>query len=526
MNVNALFVSSVSATFELDNKEIYYNSKPFDVYLNKELVLKGENRNVFSLFNLDSDKEYTLELKTDTESCELKFKTLFEKVALNVKDFGAIGDGIHDDTKAIQLAIYSCPKDGRVYLEEGNYLVTSVMLKSNITIELKKNAVILGMKDRYEFPYLPGEVKCKDGSELQLGTWEGDPGKMFSSIVLGIDVENVKFVGEGTIDGNATFNPETGEINDWMKDHRTQRIAWRPRNIFLNNCRNIVFQGVNVMNSPAWTIHPYFSKNVRFLDLYIKNHKYSHNTDRCDPESCDGVDIIGVRFSVGDDCIAIKAGKIYMGMKYQTPCKNLTIRNCYMKDGHGGVVLGSEMSGGIKDLTVERCIFEGTDRGLRIKTRRGRGKYAIIDGVEFENILMDNVLTPLVVNMYYFCDPDGKTEYVWCKDANKYPVDERTPYIGRFHFKNLECRNAEVSAGFFYGLPEQPIESVHIENVSISFKEDAKEGVPAMMSFLEPCSKQGLYFNNVNNVKLENVKISGIEGEEVTCINVKELERE
>ena len=135
------------------------------------------------------------------------------------------------------------------------------------------------------------------------------------------------------------------------------------------------------MNSPAWTIHPYFSKNVRFLDLYIKNHKYSHNTDGCDPESCDGVDIIGVRFSVGDDCIAIKAGKIYMGMKYQTPCKNLTIRNCYMKDGHGGVVLGSEMSGGIKDLTVERCIFEGTDRGLRIKTRRGRGKYAIIDGV-------------------------------------------------------------------------------------------------------------------------------------------------
>ena len=139
---------------------------------------------------------------------------------------------------------------------------------------------------------------------------------------------------------------------------------------------------------------------------------------------------------------------------------------------------------------------------------------------------MDNVLTPLVVNMYYFCDPDGKTEYVWSKDGNKYPVDERTPYIGRFHFKNLECRNAEVSAGFFYGLPEQPIESVHIENVNISFKKDASEGVPAMMSFLEPCVKQGLYFNNVNNVKLENVSISGVEGEEITCINVKQIERE
>ena len=188
MNVNSLFISSVSATFELDNKEIYYNSKPFNVYLNDELVLEGENRNVFSLFNLKPSTEYTLRLVTEDDSCEYSFKTLFEKVVINVKDFGAVGDGVHDDTKFIQLAIYSCPKDGRVVFEEGKYLVTSIMLKSNITIELKKNAVILGMKDRNEFPYLPGEIKCNDGTELQLGTWEGDPGKMFASIILGIDV--------------------------------------------------------------------------------------------------------------------------------------------------------------------------------------------------------------------------------------------------------------------------------------------------------------------------------------------------
>ncbi len=526
MRVNELFLSSVSATFELDNKAIYYSSSPFNVYLNGNLVLKGEKHNVFSLFNLKCNTEYKLELKCEEFEITHTFKTLDEIVAFNVKDFGAKGDGESDDTKAIQLAIYACPKNGRVYFEEGVYRITSIMLKDDITIDLQKGAILKAFDDRHMFPYLPGEVPTNDGKELQLGTWEGNPGKMFASIVLGINVKNVKFIGQGILDGNAAFDSVKGIKCDWMTDVKTQRIAWRPRNIFLNSCENIVFQGITVQNSPAWTIHPYFSKHLKFLNLHIIADKYSHNTDGCDPESCDDVEIIGIKFSVGDDCIAIKSGKIYMGMKYQTPSSNITIRNCHMNNGHGGVVLGSEMSGGIKNLTVERCIFSGTDRGLRIKTRRGRGKYAIIDGVKFENILMDGVLTPFVVNMYYnCCDPDKDSEYVYSKEKNKYPVDDRTPYIGRFHFKDIECKDTEVCAGFFYGLPEQPIESIRLENVVVSFKENAKKGIPAMMAFEEPRAKQGFYINNVNNVSLENVTMQGQVGKEVTCENVIEIER-
>ena len=192
-----------------------------------------------------------------------------------------------------------------------------------------------------------------------------------------------------------------------------------------------------------------------------------------------------------------------------------------MEEGHGAITLGSEMAGGVVDLTVNRCVFNKTDRGLRIKTRRGRGKYAVIDGVEFSNIRMENVMTPLVMNMYYFCDPDGKTEYVWSKEA--LPVDDGTPYLGAFTFRDMVCTDCEWAAGYFYGLTEQPIGSVTIENVSFTFREDASSGTPAMMSFIDPECKRGLYFNCVKEVKLRNVTMEGQEGDPITALNVQEV---
>ena len=219
----------------------------------------------------------------------------------------------------------------------------------------------------------------------------------------------------------------------------------------------------------------------------------------------------------------IKAGKIYMGKTYKTPSSNFNIRNCSMNFGHGAVVLGSEMSGGIKNINVRQCLFNQTDRGLRIKTRRGRGKQAVIDGITFENIKMDDVLTPLVVNMFYFCDPDGHSEYVWSKE--KLPVDDRTPYLGKFVFKDIECKNVNVAAGTFYGLPEQPIESITIQNVSFEYSKNPVAGVPAMMDFLDPMKGQGLIFNYVNQVKLENVTFDGVSSDEVSTVNVNVINR-
>ena len=175
-------------------------------------------------------------------------------------------------------------------------------------------------------------------------------------------------------------------------------------------------------------------------------------------------------------------------------------------------------------MTVEDCIFRRTDRGLRIKTRRGRGEDAILDGITFRNIDMDHVMTPFVVNAFYFCDPDGKTEYVQSRDA--YPVDERTPILRRFTFEDIEAHNCHVAAAWFDGLPEQKIEEINLRDITVDFAKDPRAGVPAMSSGVEPCVKKGIYARNVQHLVLKNVKISGQDGEVLEAIAVDKLERD
>lgn len=499
MKASVLYLGSRSVTLELENDSCYYTEEQYDVYLNKELVLEKQNLNIISLYKLDPSTQYSVEFKFRDETVRVSFETKSEYVTLNVKKFGAKGDGVTDDTLFIQACINACPEKGRVFIPAGIYSVCPLFLKSNITIELDENAKLIGNTDRTKYPVLPGVTLLTDESdEFNLGSWEGNPLDCFASIITGIEVENVRVVGKGVIDGNA-------QNSDWWIKPREKRIAWRPRGVFLVRCKNIVFQGVTVTNTPSWNLHPYFSEKIRFIDMKLISPKDSPNTDGCDPESCKNVDIIGVHFSVGDDCIAIKSGKIYMGRKFKQPSENFTIRNCSMNYGHGAVVLGSEMAGGIRNISVRQCIFNQTDRGLRIKTRRGRGKDAIIDGIIFENIKMINVLTPLVINMFYFCDPDGKTEYVWSKEA--LPVDDRTPYLGEFYFKDIDCKGVNVAAGTFYGLPEQPIKKISIENVHFEYSENPIADCPAMMTGIEPMSNKGLIFYNVDEVVIDNVTL-------------------
>ena len=516
MKFNIIYKTARSITVELDNNDIYTTNE-FSVSLDGKLIYKNIKTNVFSVFNLEQDTKYNLEVFDSNSKASLEFVTEKETVTLNVKKFGAKGDGKSLDTNFIQGAIMACPDGGRVYFPKGEYYTGPIFLRSNITIELAKDAKLIGDIDRLHYPILPGVTFTSDElDEYNLGSWEGNPLDCFASIITGINVSNVNIIGEGIIDGNASNA-------DWWVDVRTKRIAWRPRGVFLNHCNNITLQGLTVCNTPSWNLHPYFSENLKFLDLKLINPKNSPNTDGCDPESCKNVDIIGVNFSVGDDCIAIKSGKIYMGRKYKKPSEFFNIRNCSMNFGHGAIVLGSEMSGGIKNITVSRCLFNQTDRGLRIKTRRGRGKDAIIDGIVFENIQMDDVLTPLVINMFYFCDPDGHTEYVYTKE--KLPVDERTPYLGRFEFKNIDCKNVNVAAGTFYGLPEQPIKSINIENVNFHYSKNPKEGIPAMMDFLSPMKGKGLIFSYVDEVTIKNVKFDGLNDQEFELNQVNEFKK-
>ena len=209
-------------------------------------------------------------------------------------------------------------------------------------------------------------------------------------------------------------------------------------------------------------------------------------------------------------------------MTHKRPSENILIHQCLMENGHGAVTIGSEMAGGVKNLTVEECMFRHTDRGLRIKTRRGRGEDAVLDKITFRNIDMDHVMTPFVVNSFYFCDPDGKTEYVQSREAM--PVDERTPYIKRMDFENIHARNCHVAAAYFDGLPERKIEEIRLENITVTYAENPKCDVPAMSAGVEPCSRKGIWANNVKKLRLKNVSVTGQEGEAVVLSGVDEVD--
>ena len=501
-----LFKSSSSACFELVNTNPYYSPKPYTVTVNGEKCGEKHTTNVFSLFDLAPDTEYKVKA-----SCggTVTFKTPAEGTVISVKDLGAKADGVSDDTYFAQMAIDSCPAGGKIVFTEGVYYVRPLVLKSDITVELKKGAVLLGSPNENDYPYIPARTYVK-GKERIIATWEGEPFDCHQSFISAYGQKNIKIIGEGVIDGNA-------DKSTWWATPKGRKVA-RGRLVFLNNCKNIVFHGVTCRNSASWNLHPFFSQNLAFYDLRIQNPYTGPNTDGLDPESCDKVDIIGCVFSVGDDCCAIKSGKLYMGKTYKTPANRHTLRNNLFQDGHGAIVLGSEMSGGVKNLTVSQCVFKHTDRGLRIKCRRGRGKDAIIDGVVFENIKMENVITPLVINMYYNCDPDGHSEYVWSRDKNT-PIDDRTPYLGKFVFRDIECVDCECMAGYFDGLVEQPIKEVRIENMSFSFKADAKSYEPAMLEFIKEYSKAGLYIDNVEHLILNNVTFEGVVGENLILKN-------
>ena len=524
MELKVVTLTSRNVTFELDDGGKYYSKAEYEITI-KNTADEGDLRKITSdktittVYGLKPDTEYEAGVAYAGEEVEaISFRMDKESYTLNVREFGAYGDGEHDDTNAIQCAIMACKKDMRVLVPEGIYKISSIFLKDDLTLELAKGAVLSAFVEREKFPILPGMIESYDEDEYyNLGSWEGNPLDTFSAIICGLNCKNVIITGEGVIDGNTTHD-------NWWKNCKIRNIAWRPRLFFINHCENVMLQGITVQNSPSWTIHPYFSNHLKFIDVKILNPANSHNTDGLDPESCEDVLVLGTYISVGDDCIAIKSGKIYMAEHYDTPTKNMTVRQCCMRDGHGAVTVGSEIAAGVYDVHIKDCLFMNTDRGLRVKTRRGRGKRSVLDDISFENIDMDNVMTPFVVNSFYFCDPDGKTEYVSSK--NPLPVDDRTPSIKKLTFKDIKASNCHVAGTYICGLPESKIKELRFENISFTYAEEAKSGVAAMMIGCDEASKQGLYALNVEKLILKNVDVKGCVTEAIIAENVDEIIRE
>ena len=515
--IRLLYCGSSAACLELVNDLPYYASGTYRVYINGTFLLENDT-NVFSVYDLIPGTEYRVETRYEEtgETDSIRFSTLKDSCTYTAFRFGAKGDGISDDTDPIQTAIDFLPENGKLIFEPGIYLTRPLSLKSHITLELKKGAVLRGFADRSRYPVIPGEaIDALTGESNIFSAFEGVPHDSYQSLITAINASDITITGEGTIDGNA-------QNSDFWTAFREFEPA-RPRLLSFVHCSDVVLHGFTGCNSPSWNLHPFHCSNVSILDVSVNAPKDSPNTDAIDPEACADVRIIGCRLSVGDDCIAIKSGKIELAKRFAWPASEHTIRNCLMENGHGAVTLGSESAMGIRNLTVTQCFFRSTDRGLRIKTRRGRGKDSNITGVVFDNIRMDGVLTPIVINMWYnCCDPDRYSEYVWSRDH--LPVDDRTPHLGDFRFTNMDCAGAQVAACYIDGLPEMPIDSVTFENIRVLFDPDAKEGVPAMQNFAKRRCRLGFYLDNVKKIRVNRVSVGNVIGDPVIADHCEEIE--
>ena len=518
MNLSLIRSMTRSAVFELENGLCFRPAHPFVVTLNGKTVYEACNTNVFSLFSLLPGTEYTVGVQAEGETLSLTFVTEAETFFVDASRYGLVADGETDNTGKLQAALSTCPKGGTVYVPAGRYRTASLFLKSNTTLYLEKGAVLLGDNDRTHYPILPGVLPSENEvDEYYLTGWEGNPLNSFAGLLNITQVHDVVVTGEGTLDCDA-------QNGDWWVDPKVKRIAWRPRAVAMVDSEKVCLHGITVQNSYSWTIHPIFVKHLDLLNFNINNPYNAPNTDGIDPESCEYTRIIGVNIHVGDDCIAMKASKVFLGMKLKRSCEHTVIRNCLLDKGHGGIVIGSEMSGGVKDMVVTQCLMDHTDRGLRVKTRRGRGNTAVIDGLVFRNVEMRGVKAPFVINMFYFCDPDGHGPYVQCRDAM--PVDEYTPRLGTLTMENIVATDAQFAGCYFDGLPEQPIERVSMKNVSITFDPNAEAGQAAMADNRPHVKKLAIYAENVKEIDLHNVRIEGYEGERLHFANVGHFEED
>lgn len=507
-----------SAVFELENGLCFRPAEPFSVLLDGREVNAACSTNVFSVYSLQPGHSYTLTVQASGQELTLDFATRVETFFVDASRYGLAGDGVTDDTAKLQAALSTCPAGGTVFLPAGRYRCTSLFLKSHTTFYLDQGAVILGDNDRTHYPILPGVLPSdNEVDEYYLTGWEGNPLSSLASLINITQAEDVTITGPGTIDADA-------QHGDWWQDAKTKKIAWRPRVVSITDSRDVVLHGVTVQNSYSWTIHPMFSTGVDLLDCKIRNPYNAPNTDGIDPESCSNTRIIGADIHVGDDCIAIKSSKVFLGMRLKKSCQHTTIRNCLLDKGHGGIVIGSEMSGGVKDLVVTQCLMDHTDRGLRVKTRRGRGKTAVIDGLVFRNVEMQGVKAPFVINMFYFCDPDGHSNYVQCRQPM--PVDDYTPRLGSLTMENIRATDAQYAGCYFDGLPEMPIGEVIMKDVHITFDPNAQAGQAAMADGRPLVKKLAIYAENVERIVLHNVQIEGYEGQRLQFANVGSFEED
>jgi polygalacturonase len=400
--------------------------------------------------------------------------------SMNVLDHGAIGDGKTLCTNSIQAAVDACSAAGGgiVDFPAGRYLSGPIFLKSNVTLHIGEGARLLASNRFDDFPLFKPGWSTKGNDQKLAG------------LITGVDLENVAITGRGTIDGQG--QPWWEAQNKDKKATEGQKkllVHGRPHLISLYRCRNVRIAEVTVVNSPSWNVHLVGCENLVVDGIAIINPAKSPNTDGINPESCRNVRIANCFIDTGDDCITLKSGQDEEGRAKALPTENVAITNCVMYHGHGAVVIGSEMSGGVRNVAASNIVCYGTDTGVRIKSTRGRG--GVVENIRFDNWIMDNVLTPISITNFY------------TKTAPE-PVSERTPVFREIAISHLTISNSPCVAKIL-GLPEMPIQALRISDVTAS-------------------TRQGFQCERVDDLELQDIRIDASEGSAFNIANCRNMD--
>jgi len=408
----------------------------------------------------------------------------------DVRQFGAKGDGKTLDTEAIQKALDECGKatGGTVKFSRGTYYSKPLTLQAKTTVLLDAGATLQACTNQSDFMKVPGDwLQAKSGGD-------------FIPFISGKDLTDVTFTGKGTIDGNGAVWWEEAE-------KARQKVSGytlpRPNLIVLTRCKNVRFENLTLQNSPKFHFVPTECEGVVVSNVTILAPEHAANTDAIDPSACKNVLITKCRIDVGDDNVAIKAGKKVEGREFA--CEDITVTDCTFLHGHG-MSIGSETTGGVRNVTVRNCTFENTENGLRIKSQRGKG--GIVENISYSDITMTNVNPAITLTCYYMNNSAGDAARPTVAGDNSAQVTaSNTPVYRNIHISNLKATCPQV-AGIITGLPESMISNVVLENVQIS----------AAKSF---------EIHNARGIQLKNVAVSVKKGPPFATENaqVEGLER-
>jgi polygalacturonase len=406
----------------------------------------------------------------------------------NARERGAKGDGATDDRAAIQACIDEAGASGggTVYLPPGGYVSGSLFLRDRVELRLERGAVLLGSLDPRDWPLVESR-------------WEGETRLAHAGLIHASGARDVAVTGGGLIDGRGAH---------WWERFRSGNLAHpRPRLIVLEGCEGVLLEGFRAENSPSWTVNPVRSRNLRITGISILNPHDSPNTDGINPDSCRGVRISDCFVSVGDDCITIKAGTERERPGLEMACEDIVISNCVLERGHGGVVIGSEMSGGVRNVAISNCVFRGTDRGIRMKTRRGRG--GLVERIRVSNIVMDGVQVPFALNARYHCGARG-VPLVAAREAQ--PLGPGTPRFRDIALSGVTATGATLAAAWIEGLAEAPVEGLSLSDCCFRMAGEAEAAPPEMADDLPALSRAGIRARNVRGLRLRGVVVAGQEG--------------